>query len=59
MMRYDAGKFSFVLNCENLFDYRQTKKESIVIPSTSNPSFKQLWAPIDGRVVNLSVRVKL
>jgi outer membrane receptor for ferrienterochelin and colicins len=59
MMRYDAGKFSFVLNCENLFDYRQTKKESIIIPPTSNPSFKQLWAPIDGRVVNLSVRVHL
>jgi len=59
MMRYDYKKFSFVLNCENLLDYRQTKKESIVIPPVTNPMFKQLWAPIDGRVVNFSVRIKL
>ena len=59
MMRYDIGKFAFVLNCENLLDYRQTKKEEIVIPPYSNPTFKQLWAPIDGRVVNFSIRIKL
>jgi hypothetical protein len=45
MMRYDYKKLSFVLNCENLLDYRQTKKESIVIPPVTNPMFKQLWAP--------------
>lgn len=59
MLRYDAGHFSFVLNCENLFDYRQTKKEAIVIPPYTNPRFKQLWAPIDGRVVNLSIKIRL
>lgn len=59
MVRYDIGKFTFVLNCENLNDYRQTKKENIVIPPTNNPSFRQLWSPIDGRVVNLSVRIKI
>ncbi len=59
MIRYDIGHFSFVLNGENLNDYRQTKKENIVIPPSINPTFKQLWAPIDGRVINLSVRIKL
>jgi len=59
MIRYDVGKFSFVLNCENLLDYRQTRKETILIPPPQNPGFKQLWAPIDGRVVNFSVRTKL
>jgi len=59
MMRYDLNNVSFVLNCENLLDYRQTKKETIVIPPTSNPMFRQLWAPIDGRVVNFSIRIKL
>lgn len=59
MMRYDIHLFSFVLNCENLLDYRQTKKEDIIILPIANPSFKQLWAPIDGRVVNLSMRIKL
>lgn len=59
MMRYDIGKFAFVLNCENLLDYRQTRKESILIPPVSNPRFRQIWAPLDGRVVNLSVRLNL
>ena len=59
MVRYDVGRCSFVLNCENFFDYRQTKKESIFILPITNPTFKQLWAPIDGRIVNLSLKVKL
>ncbi|MFM6926141.1 MAG: TonB-dependent receptor plug domain-containing protein, partial [Ferruginibacter sp.] len=57
MVRYDIKKLSLVLNCENLFDYRQTRKESIVYGSLSNPSFKQVWSPIDGRVINLSARI--
>lgn len=56
MVRYDIKNLAIVLNCENLFDYRQTRKENIVYGNTSNPSFKQIWAPIDGRVVNLSVK---
>jgi outer membrane receptor for ferrienterochelin and colicin len=57
MVRYDIKKLSLVLNCENFFDYRQTRKESIVHGSISNPSFKQIWAPVDGRVINLSARI--
>lgn len=57
MIRYDIKKLSLVLNCENIFDYRQTRKESIVYGSLNDPSFKQLWAPVDGRVVNLSARI--
>lgn len=57
MIRYDIGKTALVLNCENLFDYRQTRKENIVYGPSNNPSFKQLWAPIDGRVINLSARI--
>ena len=57
MVRYDIPHFTFVLNCENLFDYRQTKKEMIVSGPPTNPIFRQLWAPIDGRVVNLSMQI--
>jgi outer membrane receptor for ferrienterochelin and colicin len=59
MIQLNTGRFSFVINCENLNDYRQTKKEAILIPPVINPRFKQLWAPIDGRVANLSMRIKL
>lgn len=58
MMRYNIGRLAFVLNCENLLDYRQTRQESIIIPPYTNPGFKQLWAPIDGRVINLSMMIK-
>jgi outer membrane receptor for monomeric catechols len=57
MMRYDIKKVALVLNCEDLFDYRQTRKESIVYGPAVNPSFKQIWAPLDGRVINLSARI--
>ena len=50
-------KFSIVLNGENLFDYRQTRFEQIYTAPITNPTFKPLWAPIDGRVINLSVRI--
>ena len=58
MMRYDIGKASFVLNCENLFDKRQNKNGSLVIPPFNNPSFPEIWAPLDGRVINLSMHLK-
>ena len=57
MVRYDIKKLSLVLNCENIFDYRQTRKENIVYGNISNPLFKQIWAPVDGRVVNLSAKI--
>jgi iron complex outermembrane receptor protein/outer membrane receptor for ferrienterochelin and colicins len=58
MIERKIGKrFSIVLNGENLFDYRQTRYEQIYTGSLSNPTFKPLWAPIEGRVINLSVRI--
>jgi iron complex outermembrane receptor protein/outer membrane receptor for ferrienterochelin and colicins len=57
MVRYDIRHFSFVLNCENLLDYRQSEKGPIINPPFTNPTFDQLWAPIDGRVLNLSVKI--
>lgn len=57
MIRCDIRNIALVLNCENLFDYRQTRKENIVYGLPENPYFKQIWAPIDGRVINLSARI--
>lgn len=58
MVERRFGKLlSVVLNCENLLDYRQTRYEKIYTGTVTNPVFKPLWAPIDGRVVNLSVKI--
>ncbi len=58
-VQFKTGHFTFVLNGENLLDYRQTKTEDIVRGSPANPQFKKLWAPVDGRVINFSVMLKL
>lgn len=46
---------SVSLNCENILDERQTKKETILLPPINNPSFKTLWGPVEGRVFNIAV----
>lgn len=48
--------FSIVLNGENILDYRQSKVEALYSGSIASPVFNPLWAPIDGRVINLSVK---
>jgi hypothetical protein len=55
MMGLRFGHFDFILNCENLLDFRQTRKEPVVLGTRQNPSFVPLWAPVDGRVVNFAV----
>ena len=49
-------KISVVANCENLLDYRQSKREALYTGTITDPTFKPLWAPIDGRVINVSMR---
>jgi outer membrane receptor protein involved in Fe transport len=61
LLRYRTGPWTIVLNGENLFDYRQTRRERVVLPtggSYASPLFRELWAPVEGRVVNLSLNWK-
>ncbi len=51
--------FLLVLNGENLLDYRQSKVEKLYTGSITHPQFNTLWAPIDGRVINLCLKWKL
>ncbi|MBK9288087.1 MAG: TonB-dependent receptor [Flavobacteriales bacterium] len=54
MVGYRAGRWNFVVNCENGLDVRQTRWERTVYGTASRPTFIPLWAPIDGRAINLS-----
>lgn len=49
-------QWSLVLNCENLLDERQSKYEALYTGSIKDPVFNALWAPIDGRILNLCLR---
>lgn len=51
--------FSIIANCENLFDVRQSRFENLVIPPTNMPTFRQVYAPLDGRVFNIALRIEL
>ncbi len=50
---------SIVINCENLLDTKQSNYEKIVEGTKQNPIFKPLWAPTEGRVLNLSLKIKI
>ena len=56
MLQKKISSLTMTLNCENIFDFRQTKKERVVLPPLTSPTFKSIWAPLDGRVFNLSLK---
>lgn len=51
--------FSVYANFENFTDTRQTKFGSIYTGPISNPVFKDIYAPLDGFVVNAGIKLKL
>src|SRR5690606_8184982 len=52
-------KFSLYINFENFLDTRQTRFESIYSGTVSNPVFKDIYAPLDGFVINAGIKLKL
>ena len=50
---------SVYINFENFGDLRQTKFESIYTGSISDPVFKDIYAPLEGFVVNGGIKIKL
>jgi iron complex outermembrane receptor protein len=53
------GHFTIALNVENILDIRQTKYENIVSGPINNPTFNELYAPLDGFVGNMVIKFDL
>lgn len=51
--------FSLFINFENLTDTRQTTFGTIYSGSITDPAFKDIYAPLDGFVVNGGIKFKL
>lgn len=51
--------FSLFINFENFLDTRQTRFDAIYTGSITNPVFKDIYAPVDGFVVNGGLKLKL
>ncbi|WP_285009867.1 TonB-dependent receptor [Pedobacter faecalis] len=52
-------RFSLYINFENFTDTRQTRFDSIYTGSVSNPVFRDIYAPLDGFVVNGGLKIRL
>ena len=51
--------FSLYINFENFGDVRQTKFENIYSGTITNPVFKDIYAPLEGFVVNGGIKLRL
>ena len=52
-------RFSLFINFENLTDTRQTRFDTIYTGTITNPTFRDIYAPLDGFVVNGGIKVRL
>ncbi len=52
-------KFSLYVNFENFLDTRQTRFDSIYTGSINNPVFRDIYAPLDGFVINGGLKLNL
>jgi iron complex outermembrane receptor protein len=52
-------KFSVFINFENFSDTRQTKFGPVYTGTFQHPVFKDIYAPVDGFVVNGGVKLRL
>ncbi len=51
--------FSLFINFENFLDTRQTRFDSIYSGTISNPVFRDIYAPVDGFVINGGLKLSL
>ena len=52
-------RFSLFVNFENFTDTRQTRFDSIYTGTITHPVFRDIYAPLDGFVVNGGLKIKL
>lgn len=51
--------FSLYINFENFLDARQTRFDTIYTGSIDNPAFREIYAPLDGFVINGGIKIRL
>lgn len=51
--------FSVFINFENFTDSRQTRFDTIFTGTVNSPTFRDIYAPVDGFVINGGVKIRL
>ncbi|MEM9673581.1 MAG: TonB-dependent receptor [Bacteroidota bacterium] len=59
MMEKVFSRFSLFLNFENFLDARQTRFDTIFTGSVTSPTFRDIYAPVDGFVTNGGIKFRL
>lgn len=59
MEKVFSDKYSAFLNFENFTDTRQSRYEQIYTGTLSNPMFRDIFAPLDGFVINGGIKLQL
>lgn len=59
MIEKQLNNFTLFLNFENFLDTRQSKYGPMYIGTPSDPTFVEIYAPTDGRIINGGVKWRL
>ena len=59
LLEKTIGKVTLVLNGENLTNTKQTNWAPVVIPPITNPGFHEIYAPLEGIMFNLAVKLRI
>jgi len=59
MLEKKFPHFSIIFNVENLLDERQSHYENLVLPPLTNPEFRTIYMPLEGRVANVALWARL
>lgn len=52
-------RFSVFINLENMLNIRQDRYQAVILPPINQPSFREVWAPLDGFVSNGGLKLFL
>jgi len=52
-------RVTLVLNFEDLTDTRQTRFGPVVMPPVTEPTFNEIYAPLEGFMMNVAVKVRI
>jgi hypothetical protein len=59
VVEYTKNQYTLFGNVENYTNVRQTNYESLVSLPFQTPQFTEVWAPLDGIVLNLGVKIRI
>ncbi len=58
LLEKSIGRFTLFLAAENFFNFKQADYSPIYSGPVTNPQFNDIWAPLEGRVINGGMKIQ-